>query len=110
MGALKPVAGFAAYDASKIGVLGLTKAAALECAASGIRINIVCPGPTDGTRLTENITRRHPEERAHFNSTIPMQRLGQPEEMARAVVWLCSDAASYVTGATLTVDGGLGAT
>jgi NAD(P)-dependent dehydrogenase (short-subunit alcohol dehydrogenase family) len=107
MGAFKAVAGFAAYDASKIGVLGLTRAAALEYATSGIRINVVCPGPTDKTRLMENLTRYHPEERAHINSTVPMQRLAQPEEMAKAVIWLCSDAASFVTGATLTVDGGL---
>jgi len=110
MGALKPVAGFAAYDASKIGVLGLTRAAALECATSGIRINVVCPGPTDGTRLMENLTLHRPEEREFINSTVPMKRLGQPEEMARAVTWLCSDAASFVTGCTMTVDGGLSAT
>jgi NAD(P)-dependent dehydrogenase (short-subunit alcohol dehydrogenase family) len=110
MGAFKAVAGFAAYDASKTGVLGLTKAAALECATSGIRVNVVCPGPTDRTRLMENLTRFHPEEREHINSTIPMKRLAQPEEMARVVTWLCSDAASFVTGCVMTVDGGLCAT
>jgi NAD(P)-dependent dehydrogenase (short-subunit alcohol dehydrogenase family) len=107
VGALKAVAGFAAYDASKCGLLGLTRAAALECATSGIRINVLCPGPTDRTRLMESITRYHPEERDHFNSVIPMQRLAEPEEMARVVTWLCSGAASFITGCTLPVDGGM---
>ncbi len=107
VGALKAVPGFAAYDASKSGVLGLTRAAALECATSGIRVNVLCPGPTDRTRLMENLTLYHPEEREHINSVIPMKRLAQPEEMAQVVIWLCSDAASFVTGCTLPVDGGM---
>jgi len=107
VGAIKAVPGFSAYDASKTGVLGLTKAAALEYAASGIRINVLCPGPTDRTLLMENLTRYHPEEREHMNSVIPIKRLAQPEEMARVVLWLCSDAASFVTGVTLPVDGGM---
>jgi len=110
MGALKPVAGFAAYDASKSGLIGLTKAAALECATSGIRINVICPGPTDHTRLMETLTRFHPEEREHINSSIPMKRLAEPEEMAQVVLWLCSDAASFVTGCNMSVDGGMSAT
>jgi NAD(P)-dependent dehydrogenase (short-subunit alcohol dehydrogenase family) len=107
---LKAVPGFAAYDASKSGLIGLTKAAALEYATSGIRINVICPGPTDGTRLMENLTRFHPEERAQINSEVPMKRLAQPEEMARVVLHLCSDAASFITGSNITVDGGLSAT
>jgi NAD(P)-dependent dehydrogenase (short-subunit alcohol dehydrogenase family) len=110
MGAFKAVPGFAAYDASKSGLIGLTKAAALEYATSGIRINVLCPGPTDGTRLMENLTQYHPEEREHINSTVPMKRLSSPEEMARPALWLCSDAASFITGSYLTVDGGLCAT
>ena len=110
MGAMKAVPGFGAYDASKSGMIGLTKAAALEYATSGIRINVLCPGPTDGTNLMEKLTRFHPEERAHINSTVPMQRLSSPEEMARPAVWLCSDEASFITGSYLTVDGGLCAT
>jgi NAD(P)-dependent dehydrogenase (short-subunit alcohol dehydrogenase family) len=110
LGALKAVPGFGAYDASKTGLIGLTKAAALECATSGIRINVLCPGPTDGTRLMENLTRYHPEEREHINSVIPMKRLAMPEEMAETVLWLCSDAASFITGATISVDGGMCAT
>ena len=109
-GALKAVPGFAAYDASKSGLIGLTKAAALEYATSGIRINVICPGPTDGTLLMEKLTRFHPEERAQINSEIPMKRLAQPEEMARVVLHLCSDAASFITGSNITVDGGLSAT
>lgn len=109
-GALKAVPGFAAYDASKSGVIGLTKAAALEYATSGIRINVMCPGPTDGTRLMENLTRFHPEERENINNDIPMKRLAQPDEMAQVVLWLCSDAASFVTGSNISVDGGMSAT
>jgi NAD(P)-dependent dehydrogenase (short-subunit alcohol dehydrogenase family) len=110
LGALKAVPGFAAYDASKSGLIGLTKAAALEYAESGIRINVLCPGPTDGTRLMDNLTRFHPEERAQINSEIPMKRLAQPDEMANVVLWLCSDAASFVTGSSIFVDGGMSAT
>jgi NAD(P)-dependent dehydrogenase (short-subunit alcohol dehydrogenase family) len=110
LGALKAVPGFSAYDASKSGMIGLTKAAALEYATSGIRINVLCPGPTDGTRLMENLTRYHPEEREHINSLIPMKRLAGPEEMAETVLWLCSDAASFMTGSTVSVDGGMCAT
>jgi NAD(P)-dependent dehydrogenase (short-subunit alcohol dehydrogenase family) len=110
IGAMKAVPGFAAYDASKSGMIGLTKAAALEYATSGIRINVLCPGPTDGTRLMENLTRFHPEEREHINSTVPMKRLSSPEEMAHPALWLCSDAASFITGIAMAVDGGLCAT
>jgi NAD(P)-dependent dehydrogenase (short-subunit alcohol dehydrogenase family) len=108
-GATKAVPGFGAYDASKSGMIGLTKAAALECATSGIRINVICPGPTDGTRLMENLTRCHPEEREHINSIVPIKRLGSPEEIARAALWLCSDAASFITASSLHVDGGMSA-
>lgn len=106
-GAYKSVPGFAAYDASKSGLFGLTRAAALEYATSGIRVNVLCPGPTDRTSLMENLSVHHPEERAHINSVIPMGRLAQPEEMAEAVIWLCSDAASFITGCTIPVDGGM---
>ncbi len=109
LGALKCVPGFAAYDASKTGMIGLTKAAALEYATLGIRINVMLPGPTDRTGLMETLTLRHPEERQKINGEIPMQRLAQPEEMAEFVVWLCSDAASFITGAALSIDGGMSA-
>jgi NAD(P)-dependent dehydrogenase (short-subunit alcohol dehydrogenase family) len=109
IGAIKAVPGFGAYDASKLGMVGLTKAAALEYATSGIRINVMCPGPTEGTNLMETLTRQHPEERAHINSTVPVQRLASPEEMAQVALFLCSDAASFMTGCMIPVDGGLSA-
>jgi NAD(P)-dependent dehydrogenase (short-subunit alcohol dehydrogenase family) len=106
-GAFKAVPGFAAYDASKIGLFGLTKAAALECATSGIRVNVICPGPTWRTRLYENLTSAQPEMKEHLREIIPMKRMADPEEMAEAVIWLCSDAASFVTGHIMPVDGGM---
>lgn len=110
IGALKAVPGFAAYDASKSGMLGLTRAAALECATSGIRINAICPGPTDRTLLVENLTSTQPKGKEFMSEKVPMKRLAQPEEMAEAVLWLCSDAASFVTGQAISVDGGMTAT
>jgi NAD(P)-dependent dehydrogenase (short-subunit alcohol dehydrogenase family) len=107
VGALKAVPGFAAYDASKIGLFGLTKVAALECAASGIRVNVICPGPTWRTLLYENLTTAQPEMKEHLVEIIPMKRMAEPEEMAEAVIWLCSDAASFVTGHIMPVDGGM---
>jgi NAD(P)-dependent dehydrogenase (short-subunit alcohol dehydrogenase family) len=107
VGAFKPLPGFAAYDASKTGLVGLSKAAALEVATSGIRVNIVCPGPTERTRLIENLTSAHPEERDRTLNVIPMHRMAEPEEVAEAVIWLCSDAASFVTGHVMSIDGGM---
>ena len=92
--------GLPAYVASKHGVAGLTKTAALENARKGIRVNAVCPGFID-TPLTEGLTA------ADFGDLIPAARLGTPEEVAQAVVWLCSDAASYVTGHTMVLDGAM---
>jgi NAD(P)-dependent dehydrogenase (short-subunit alcohol dehydrogenase family) len=96
--------GLAAYVASKHGVVGLTKTAALEYAQQGIRVNCVCPGVIQ-TPMTERGL-SDPERRAHIVASEPMGRVGAPEEIAEAVVWLCSDAASFVTGHTMTVDGG----
>jgi NAD(P)-dependent dehydrogenase (short-subunit alcohol dehydrogenase family) len=110
LGALKALPGFAAYDASKHGMIGLTKSAALDVAAQGIRVNVICPGPTDGTSLMENLSFTNPEERKKINSEIPMKRLSNPEEMAQAVLWLCSDASLFVTGTHLSIDGGMSAT
>jgi NAD(P)-dependent dehydrogenase (short-subunit alcohol dehydrogenase family) len=95
-----------AYVASKHGVVGLTKTAALEYAKLGVRVNAVCPGPVDTPML------RGPggEQSSRFVDKMvaaqPGGRLGQPEEIAAAVVWLCSDAASFVTGHAMPVDGG----
>jgi NAD(P)-dependent dehydrogenase (short-subunit alcohol dehydrogenase family) len=110
VGVFKPLPGFAAYDASKSGLIGLTKAAALEVATSGIRVNVICPGPTERTRLIENLTSTHPEERERTLNVIPMHRMAEPEEVAEAVIWLCSDAASFVTGHVMSIDGGMTAT
>jgi NAD(P)-dependent dehydrogenase (short-subunit alcohol dehydrogenase family) len=95
--------GTAAYVASKHGVVGLTKTAALEYAQQGIRVNCVCPGMVQ-TPMTESRL-RDPALQAQIRAR-PMGRVGTPEEVAEAVVWLCSDAASFVTGHTMTVDGG----
>lgn len=97
-----------AYIASKYGVIGLTKAAAVEYIGAGIRVNAVCPGITD-TPMIERISRQQgvadqPDD-ARVTQEL-MGRIGRPEEIAEAVLWLCSDAASFVTGHALVVDGG----
>jgi NAD(P)-dependent dehydrogenase (short-subunit alcohol dehydrogenase family) len=91
-----------AYVAAKHGVLGLTKTAALEYADDKIRVNAVCPGFIQ-TRMTEDTMRRRGDA---IIANIPAKRMGQPEEIAEMVVWLCSERASYVTGACYNVDGG----
>ena len=109
VGGLKALPGFGPYDASKSGLIALTKCAALECAAAGIRINAICPGPIGGTLLMENFASAEPRKQAELFKEVPMGRLGEPEEIARAVVWLCSDDASFITGSALSVDGGVAA-
>ena len=98
--------GLPAYCASKGGVIQLTRAAALEYATKGIRINAVCPGVIR-TPMVERVTGGKPEAMAQFTALDPVGRMGTPEEIAGAVVWLCSDAASFVTGHPMVVDGGL---
>lgn len=110
VGALKPVPGFCAYAASKSGVIALTKAAALECATLGIRVNVILPGPTKNTQLFENLTSSMPDEGEHMLDIIPMKRFATPEDMGEAVVWLCSDEASLITGHAMPVDGGMAST
>ena len=95
-----------AYPASKHGVVGLTKCTALEFARRGIRINCVCPGPTR-TGMNEELTSTHPEMVKAMDQKVPMGRIGEPEEVAAAAIWLCSDEASYITGHALPVDGGI---
>jgi NAD(P)-dependent dehydrogenase (short-subunit alcohol dehydrogenase family) len=107
VGALKPVPGFCAYNASKSGLIALTRTAALENATSGIRVNTILPGPTERTLLYEYLTGTHPEEKEHMLEVIPMRRLAKPEDMAEAVMWLCSDEAGFVTGHVMPVDGGM---
>jgi NAD(P)-dependent dehydrogenase (short-subunit alcohol dehydrogenase family) len=98
------VAGASVYAASKHAVEGLTKCAALEAAASGIRVNAVAPGPTD-TGMLDRFTGT-PERKAALASAVPLGRAGMPEEIARAIVFLASDAASFVTGQIVSADGG----
>lgn len=97
------VAGLPAYVASKHGIVGLTRTAALECADRGVRINAVCPGVIH-TAMIDRLLREHPE--VDFVAREPMRRMGTPQEIAAAVIWLCSDHSSFVTGQAIAVDGG----
>ncbi|MDJ0747132.1 MAG: SDR family oxidoreductase [Xenococcaceae cyanobacterium MO_167.B27] len=97
--------GHAPYVASKHAVLGLTKTAALEYAKQGIRINAVCPGGIE-TPLLDSFTSNDNATREYIKSLHPIGRLGKPDEIADAVVWLCSDEASFVLGQGITIDGG----
>jgi NAD(P)-dependent dehydrogenase (short-subunit alcohol dehydrogenase family) len=94
--------GFAAYSPSKAGVVSLTKVAALENRDSGIRVNVVAPGPTRNTGMSDRMLSCMKEEEGP-----PRDLMGEPEDVARAVIWLCSDEASFVTGNVISVDGGL---
>jgi len=96
--------GTAAYAASKHGVIGLTKSAALDYATQNIRINAICPGWTDTAMASSESS--DPEYRRNKLAMQPIGRIGHPEEVAQAVVWLCSDAASFVIGHAMCVDGG----
>ena len=97
--------GMPAYSASKHGVIGLTKTAAIENAKNGIRINAVCPGPIS-TPLVDKIVSRQPEVLDSITEREPIGRMGRPNEISGAVLWLCSDDASFVIGAALSIDGG----
>ena len=99
------IIGIKGSAAAKHGVIGLTKSAALDYAASNIRINAVCPGYID-TPMMDRFTGGTPEGRAKVISEEPIGRMGKPEEIAATVVWLCSDAAAFVIGHAMVVDGG----
>jgi NAD(P)-dependent dehydrogenase (short-subunit alcohol dehydrogenase family) len=95
------------YHAAKHGVIGLTKSAALEYASRGIRVNAVCPGLIWTPMADQMVAAGQGDALEAMKGSIPMARHGRPEEIAHAVLWLCSDAASYVTGQSISVDGGL---
>jgi NAD(P)-dependent dehydrogenase (short-subunit alcohol dehydrogenase family) len=97
--------GMPAYSAAKGGVVQITRTAALEYARAGIRVNAVCPGAIR-TPMIERMIDEHPELDEALAAVHPIGRIGEPDEVAQAVTWLCSDAASFVTGQTLTIDGG----
>lgn len=97
--------GLAHYGAAKHGILGLTKTAALENAALGVRVNALCPGSTD-TPMLRRFMDRSVAARDMILASIPSGRLGRPEEVAEAALWLCSERASYVNGESMLVDGG----
>lgn len=101
-GAVIGAAGFSAYQAAKGGVVGLTRAAAIEYASQGIRVNAVSPGLI-ATDILSNLS---PDDLQQMSANVPMKRLGGAEEVAAAVVWLCSDRASYITGQNIVIDGG----
>src|SRR5579883_1489615 len=99
---LNGVPGIASYVASKHGIIGLTKAAALDYASRNIRVNAIAPGPI----LTERLASLPEQAREQVSAHVPMRRIGLPEEISAAAAWLCSDQASFLTGTTITVDGG----
>ena len=99
---LDAVGGLAGYVTSKHGLIGLTKVAALDYAAQGVRINAVAPGPI----LTDRLAALGEDAQRAAGMAMPMRRIGQVDEVTAATVWLCSDQASFVTGATLAIDGG----
>jgi NAD(P)-dependent dehydrogenase (short-subunit alcohol dehydrogenase family) len=104
--AIRPQPMQASYTASKHGVLGLTKSAAIDYAADGIRVNAICPGAIDTPMLRGAMERRNRDERDVIKRLSLIDRFGQPSEIARATLWLCSDDSSFTMGHALAVDGG----
>jgi len=102
---VKGFPGGASYVAAKHAVVGLTKSAALDYAASGLRVNAICPGIID-TAMMDRFSGGTPEGRAEVIAQEPIGRMGTPEEIAAAVVWMCSDDAAFMVGHAMVVDGG----
>jgi NAD(P)-dependent dehydrogenase (short-subunit alcohol dehydrogenase family) len=102
LAALHPIANLAAYVAGKAGIIGLTKVAALDYADRGVRVNVVAPGPI----LTHHLEAAGQEAQRLAGLSTPMRRTGTVGEVARTVLWLCSPAASFITGAVVPIDGG----
>jgi NAD(P)-dependent dehydrogenase (short-subunit alcohol dehydrogenase family) len=108
IGGMRGSKGRAAYSASKFGVIGLTRAAALDYAGMGIRINAVCPGIIGNTPMAARVTKNNdPDIIKAFVAAEPIGRLGEPQEIAAAVLWLCSPGASFMVGHAMAVDGGI---
>jgi NAD(P)-dependent dehydrogenase (short-subunit alcohol dehydrogenase family) len=105
LGGLIGMAGRASYHATKHGVIGLTKSAAMDYAPRGIRINAVCPGVID-TPMNSAMAEKQPDAMKEIMRDQPIGRLGRPDEIAAAAIWLCSPAATFVLGVALPVDGG----
>ena len=99
---LQGVGGLASYVTAKHGLEGLTKVAALDYAGQGVRVNAIAPGPI----MTDNLIRAGAAAQQAAGAAMPLHRVGQPEEVAAAVVWICSEESGFITGATLTIDGG----
>jgi NAD(P)-dependent dehydrogenase (short-subunit alcohol dehydrogenase family) len=105
IGGLIGLPGRATYNAGKHGIIDLTRSAALEYASRGIRVNAVCPGTIETPMVTEMLA-KEPEAMKEILKSQPIGRLGRPEEIAAAVLWLCSPGVSFVIGHALVADGG----
>ena len=104
---LRPSPAFSVYSATKAATVFINQSAAIEYGPDKIRINVVCPGPTEGTTLIDNSYVADPGMKEHVPNIFPLRKMGQAEDVAQAVLWLASDLASHVTGTTLSVDGGM---
>lgn len=108
IGGVRMAPGFGAYGPSKAGVIALTELAALEAAPAGVRVNVIAPGPCGDTTLMANTLATDPgQDKMLEEHVIPLKKLARPIDIARAAVWLCSDASGHTTGQRLSVDGGM---